>query len=601
MRNLSAMTPDEIDELYEREKKQAQREQEIIRERRLDAKTPIRGYAKELRFKREHDNKIRSSEPYSVATGMARKAATEASMGLLNLNKKNRIKNELFKKEHPTASKVAGITGSIAPMFSIAGGVGRMLTNAGTKGLIKRAAIEGASYGAIDKGAHNIGDKRPINQDIGSAAAGGAIGGSIGGIGAKAAQKIIPKILRSEGVRNVAKRVGLSGQTNKLSRIANSEGRREGFENFVKQIDKSSLKGRTKGTLLDTGSSHNTAFADSLAHGSTKARQVAWNRLGREAQANPGRAERILDQGLGKRSFERSAARSEGIADKAYNKAYETKGIKLPESLENRAIASRAAKGVESSFGNEVPRGTLKFHDYQKRALDKVAENRSVASHLRMEAGDAAKQLKTHLSEASPHYATALNQSKKAFKIRDAADVGEKYHKSSVGDLSERFKGSSAAEKHAFAQGAKKNIREKIYDSSKGSNVMSKLADSRTGGRLQAVVGNRRVERMTKAAQPYAHRFEALSHIKGGSKTAEHIANKGIFTTIGRGLRSPTRLGFRMADKGMAAIRNKLPDATAMRYMMNVNKLKKAMGLIKNKKHAKGIGTISAHMQKENS
>jgi hypothetical protein len=594
------MTPDEIDALYEREKKQAKREQEIEREGRIDARTPIRGYGKELKLKREIDHKVRSSEPYSMAKGMARKAATEASMGILNLSKRNRTENELFKKEHPTASKIAGITGSIAPMFSVAGGVGRLLTNAGTKGLIKRAAIEGASYGAADKAGHNIGDRRPINQDIGTSAAGGAIGGSIGGIGAKALQKILPKILHSKGVRDVAKRVGLGGQANKLSRIANSEGRREGLQNFVNQIDKSSLKGRSKGTLLDTGSSHNTAFADSLAHGSTKARQIAWNRLGRESQANAGRADRILEKGLGKRSYERSAARSEGLADRAYNKAYETKGIKLPESLENRAIASRAARGVESSFGNEVPRGTLKFHDYQKRALDKVAENRSVASHLRMEAGDAAKQLKTHLSEASPHYSQALSQSKKAFKIRDAADVGEKYNKSSVSELSDRFKGASAAEKHAFAQGAKKNIREKIYDSSKGSNVMSKLADTRTGGRLQAVIGNKRVEGMARAAQPYAHRFDALSHIKGGSKTAEHIANKGIFTTIGRGLRSPTRLGFRMADKGMAAIRNKLPDATGMRYMMNVNRLKKAMGLIKNKKHAKGIGAISAHMQKEN-
>jgi hypothetical protein len=573
---LSSLTAEQINALYAKEKEKE---------------------AAEVKARADYDR--RSTDTKGILTGMVRKGATEASMGLLNLNKHLREGNEQFKRDHPVASTIAGVVGTVPTLLTGAGGIARVLTRAGVKGLAKRAAMEGAIYGTADKAAHNIGNRRPVGEGVATAAAGGGIAGSLGGVVAKTAQKVIPKVLQGSAVRTISDKLGLGGLRNKASRLAGAEGRREGFNNFVKQLDKGST-GIKSGTLLDTGSAHNKAFADSLAHGDTKARQIAFNRLGREAQANPARADKILDKNLGRRSFERSATRSEGIADKAYQQAYKTNNIKLPESLQNRKVADRAAKGVEGMFGKEAPRGSLKFHDYQKRALDKVGESKGVASHIRMEARDAAMKLRDALSAQSPTYKTALGQSKKAFDIRGAAEVGQKYNKHSVAELTDKFKGSSAAEKHAFAQGAKKNIRENIFDSSKGSNVMAKLADARTGGRLESVIGKKRVGNITSAAQPYAHRFEALSGVKSGSKTAEHQANSGIFRTIGQGLRSPTRLGFRMADKGMNAIRTKQPDATSMRYILNAKKLNKALKIVgKNKKHARGIGAGAYKYQEE--
>jgi hypothetical protein len=129
---------------------------------------------------------------------------------------------------------------------------------------------------------------------------------------------------------------------------------------------------------------------------------------------------------------------------------------------------------------------------------------------------------------------------------------------------------------------------------------MGKLADTRTGGRLEAVIGKKRAESIGAQAKPFANRFEALSGIKGGSKTAEHQANSSIFRTLGQGMRSPMRLGFKMADKATNALKSKQSDAKSMRYLLNTERLKQALKTIGNRnKHGKYIGATSYKVQED--
>ena len=557
-----------------------------------------------------------SDETVKKQQDFSRKALTSATLNLMNLNKNVREENKRYERENPNAAKWADRAGTVASLL-VPGGVakvgGSVIAKAGikqaakqgVKSLVKEGAKQGAMYG-VGSEVGDMATKDDFSNAGGKVIKGVAMGsglGALGGAGSKIVSSGVSKALRNSTTRQVLNKLGLNKVANKLRSGIEGQQKREAYQSFERKLGKDAMKtveGSKSGqTLLDTKNEHLRGLADSLVQKDTKSRQIIADRLDQLRKSQKGEIEGLLDKHLGKHSHEGLVSRQAEQADRAYQKAYQQRNVKVGDYTQGSSQFNKELKNViaQANKTKKLSGDSVEALDLVKRNLRDTQYSTTAKPHSKIEAGKVADELTKSLTSHSKDYAKAVGHASKEIKLKNAHELGEKFLKSTPEELTKGLKG--AQNKYAASQGAKKALKEQVLNKNVESNIAKQVLDDDSIKKLTSIIGEKRAQELANKANAHATKFENFSSLRGGSKTSEHESNKGIFFQGYKAAKRPVAFALKTADKLFGkALNPTLKASTQTKYLMHPEKLKKAMSKFEHGKHglkAHNFGMMAYH------
>lgn len=489
----------------------------------------------------------------------------EASKRYDTATAREREANQQAEEQHPVASTLGNVAGSmVLPVGGAAGGA-TLAARAG------RGAILGATYGGLA----GAGEGEGIGDRATRATTGALLGGAIGGAAPPVVEGVIQgsRILASpvsstiRGAINPENEAGrrVVGAVERDMRLDPTAQNRLTPAEFV-----ANSRNGGPATIMDTGGETTRALARSAANTSPEGRAVLNDSINQRFEGQGGRVTDWL-----RNTFHYPDAQSQQAAidqtaktvNRArYAKAFQEgdKEIFSPEldrlmgspavveamrkasmSGKDRAItqglgAMRQGVTVENGVvkftkgKNGVPTyPNLAFWDATKRELDDAANaaSRSGRNAEASTVGDLAKSLRNELDAHVPSYADARAGASHFFGASDALEAGGNFvtAKMANGDARSALAKMSPTEKQLFQDGFVSKYVQQLNESGDRRSILNKVAESPAAReRLNIALGPQRANELEAHMRVEGIMDLSRKAIQGNSTTARQLVELGL-------------------------------------------------------------------------
>ena len=471
--------------------------------------------------------------------------------------------NKQAEEQHPVASTLGNVAGSLAVPVGGAAGGASLLARTG------RGALIGAGYGALS----GAGEGEGATDRATRATTGGLIGGALGGAspavvegtiqGARAISSPITSTLR--GAINPENEAGrrVVGAVERDMRLDPNANNRLSPSEFVAHSQNGG-----PAMVMDTGGETTRALARSAANTSSEGRSVLDNAINERFKGQSGRVGDWLrsnfhypDAQAQQEALDRTA---KAVNVPRYRKAYQEgdKEIFSPEldrlmgspavvSAMQRASQSGKDRAITEGLGamrqgatveNGVvsfPKGpngvptypNLQFWDATKRELDSAANIAKRQGDTSSVAGELAKSLRNELDRHVPSYAEARAGAAHFFGAQDALEAGQNFvtAKMQNGQARAALAKMSPTEKQLFQDGFVSKLVTHLNETGDRRSILNKISDSPAAReRLNIALGPQKANELEANMRAEGIMDLARKAIQGNSTTARQLVELGL-------------------------------------------------------------------------
>jgi len=473
--------------------------------------------------------------------------------------------NQQAEEQHPVASTVGNVAGSLVlPVGGAAGGA----TLAARTG---RGALIGAGYGALSGAGEGDGAADRATR----ATTGGLIGGTLGAAapavvegaiqGARIATSPVTSTIR--GAINPENEAGrrVVGAIERDMRLDPNANNRLSPSEFV-----ANSQNGGPATVMDTGGETTRALARSAANTSPEGRAVLNDAINQRFEGQSGRVGDWLRSNF---NYPNAQAQQEAIDQTAktvnrarYAKAYQegdkqimSSGMdqlmgspavvsamqRASQSGKDRAItqglgAMRQGATVENGVVS-FPKGpngvptypNLQFWDATKRELDDAAQAaaRSGRTGEASVIGDLSKKLRSELDAQVPSYANARQGAAHFFGASDALEAGQNFvtAKMENGQARAAVAKMSPTEKQLFQDGFVSQLVSHLNETGDRRSILNKISDSPAAReRLHIALGPQKANELEANMRVEGIMDLARKAVQGNSTTARQLVELGL-------------------------------------------------------------------------
>lgn len=478
---------------------------------------------------------------------------------------RERTLNKQAEEQHPVASTVGSVAGSmLVPVGGAAGGA-TLAARAG------RGAVIGAGYGALA----GAGEGEGAADRATRATTGALVGGAIGA----AAPPIVEGVLRGGEALTAPVVSALRGAVrpeNEASRRVVSAVQRDiqadpaARNRLTPQEFAAQRQQGGPAAIIDLGGETTKALARSAANTSPEARSVLNDTINDRFEGQSARLTDWLrqtfhypDAGAQSTALEQAAR---GTNRTNYQRAMQQgdREIMSPEierlmsspavvEAMRRASTSGKDRAVTQGLGgfnagvtvengvvnfrrgpNGVPTyPNLAFWDATKRELDDMA-NSATRSGERERAGvtgDLARTLRGQLDQAVPSYAQARAGAAHFFGAQDALEAGQNFVTSKMANADARqgLARMSPTERQLFQDGFVSHFVNRLNESGDRRSVLNKIGESPAAReRLQIALGPQRANELEAGLRAEGIMDSARRALQGNSTTARQLVELGL-------------------------------------------------------------------------